>query len=522
MAKNRPKKQVVWKDTFDFKCFPKYEYTRLQKTRLLLFQGRAEKYRALINYADSFEDNSKIALIYMLGYNKGIKKYVEKTEHNVVVLCARIPDEVMAGYDEYWGLMEKLEKVGMAKDGIVSDYYFKNRANVYAYYGEDSDDEIVATYKADQEVLESYPEICRRINACYERYTIIDKLHPEKTISHKDLNKIIKRYFPVGREECGIPQNTKNTASICQKAIEAGAARSDPVEALKIPDDEAHRKLISRNIKRCIMDINTDLRETGKCNIQDVWNKMTRPPYGWQKNDVHSCYCFSYALSEYLDEEYYIYDSVYAFRYKDAVAFLRDGMLLNNSLSRRIDRYGIMLFSNTGWHVMNRLAFIFDVQTCDNLVVMVGELRIKLRGFTRFPVTLIDEYLGRVFCTDDKNLFDVSYLKTLEKHFTWDKCSYIKEKLTTFNDDVVSWIHKHFPNLYDDEILACTTTDSSWLWSVKTFVETLETNNAVPPWTSTYYDLGKENSVTFIKTRFYVQRELENNIQIKPLYLEAG
>lgn len=513
-------KPVEWKDTFEFKCFPQYEYTSLQKSRFILFQCRAKQYRKFINYADRFEDNSKIVLIYMLGYNKNLKSYVEKTKHNVVILCAKIPDDVLAGYDRYWELMEKLKTAGYVHDDVIIQSYYDYRRKVYDYYGVDSDDPFVIKYRQEQEIIESYPEIVKQINACYKRYTIIDKLHPEKTIDHKDINKIIKRYFPFGREECGVPHNTKNTASVIQKAIDAGFARVDPVTALHIPNDEKYIKLVFQNIKRCIMNINVDLRDDDMCDMEDVWESMTHSPYGWQKSDAHACYCFSYALSEFLGDEYYMFDSLMSWRAVDSLRVLCEHLMIANAAIRRRSRFQSILFINTGWHLMNRLACIFDMEPDDNLVEMIQKLREKIRQYTRFPIALLDERLNEILVPESAwALFDPGYIKPLEKYFDWDRCNELKERYQTFNEDTWAWIRNTYRNMYDDEIItACTTTDSGWLWTKEMFVETLTVHNIMPPWTEIYFDYyvdsySRTSNYYALITR--IQREIRQNRQIK-------
>lgn len=199
------KQDVEWKDTFTFKCFPEYEYTRAQDARLILFQGRVEHYRAVINFADKFDDPNMINLVYMIGYDSKMRDYVLKTKNNVVVLCAKIPRETLKAYDDFWEMAKRLCKMGL----MTAD-------------GELVRQDLDACYEEHKLACDDYDDVVKRINKCYERYTIIDKLHPEKTIDHKDLDKIIKRYFPLGREQCKPSETSYGSLTLISKAIECG------------------------------------------------------------------------------------------------------------------------------------------------------------------------------------------------------------------------------------------------------------------------------------------------------------
>ena len=61
-------KKTEYKDTFTFRLFPEYTYTKAQRRRFRLFQGRIEHWRKAINYADSFNNPNRINLLYLIGY----------------------------------------------------------------------------------------------------------------------------------------------------------------------------------------------------------------------------------------------------------------------------------------------------------------------------------------------------------------------------------------------------------------------------------------------------------------------
>ena len=106
-------------------------------------------------------------------------------------------------------MVGRLKNSGIVKeDGSCADWYIENRDESYRYYGKDNlDNEIVRGLREEQQIAEKYESIVPVIRKCFEKYKIIDKIHAPRWVSHDDLDNIIKRYFPFGREQCGITDN---------------------------------------------------------------------------------------------------------------------------------------------------------------------------------------------------------------------------------------------------------------------------------------------------------------------------
>ena len=200
------KKKVEHRDTFDFRLFPEYTYTKVQHKRLRLFQGRIEHWRAAINYADSFEGHNKINILFMLGYDAKMEAYINRTKNNVVILCAKIPKEFLQAYDAYWTLIEKLRNVGYAdKDGNLTPIFYTERKKEAKYRGTGVlSDELYQAHDLEDHIINEYEHVKAEIGNYFANYIVIDKGHSGRRISHENLDWIIKQYFPFGREQCGI------------------------------------------------------------------------------------------------------------------------------------------------------------------------------------------------------------------------------------------------------------------------------------------------------------------------------
>lgn len=472
MARRREKKETVYKDTFDFKLFPEYTYTKLQKKRLILTQGRAEHFRKAINYADALSQPNKISLVYMIGYSDGIQKAVMNTSGNVVVLCAKIPKEILNIHDEYWDMMSGLKKSGIADDnGNLADWYITKRDEFYEYWKthdkEDIDKEFFKSYRKVENITEKYLQAEKEVKKYYKRYTILDKVHPVKTIDHADLDWIIERYFPKGRECCGVEQNISISLPKNQKAYECGLARENCNKLLGIQSDQSTYDICKPNIKRIQMNINTELRNVGYVELPDSINKMKEPPYGWD-SEPHAAYCLGYAMSYYL-EGYYIYDGCSMFKSSDALPSVAIRLL--NGEMKKWQMEHLYLTNENGWRLSNRLAKIFAVNAELTAKDTLVKARIAIENHTRFPIAMIDEGLSNIVrdCEGTK-LISHSGVNDCIHYLDWDRCAKLRDAYQNINSYVYTTLRKEYPAINERDLVASTTQCSGWLWDKNAFL----------------------------------------------------
>lgn len=457
-----------YKDTFTFKLFPEYTYTIAQRKRFRLFQGRVEHWKAAVNYADKFSDQSEINLVYMIGYSKRIRPYVQNTNNNVVVLCADIPKELLKIYDQYWELVSKLCKSGMAtEDGNISDVYIRDRDALLRYYGENADNETVRTYIEERRIISGYEQLRGKIGKYFDRYIIVDKLHPEKTISHNDLDRIIKRYFPRGREQCGVGEKVYKSLKTIDLSVVCGLDGKECDAILQNQTDTPMAKLCETNIKRCMMNINVAFREKGWINLAELFAEMQNPPYGWS-SDAHAAYCFGAAVRR-LGEDLWIYDSCNILQVKECAANVITAIVKGYNLRRRT----FILFNESGWRLSNRFAYIFGIQAKVPFAKMVHDVIRQIRESTRFPVSVIDDKLREVICGGIE-LFTTADIKEFIRYFDWGKCEEIRDKYLTMNEWLPQIIMEKYQNVEDKDLeIRCTTSESGWLWDAEMFWSTV-------------------------------------------------
>lgn len=524
------KKKAEYRDTFDFRLFPEYTYTKVQHKRLRLFQGRIEHWRAAINYADSFEGRNKINILFMLGYDAKMETYINRTKNNVVILCAKIPKEFLQAYDAYWTLIEKLRNVGYAdKDGNLTSVFYTEREKEAKYRGTGVlSDELYQAHDLEDHIINEYEHIKAEIGNYFANYTVIDKGHSGRCISHENLDWIIKQYFPFGREQCGISNQAVISIKRISDALQAGLDRENTPKLLGFPAEADCYTICKQSIRRCQMDLNIGLRNKGSVDLVKLVNRMRNPPYGWDF-EPHAAYCLGYALSEHLDESW-IWDGIACFSSREiAVSVLRN-ILAEHLMRRRSFR----LITETGWRLSNRFAYMFNLNADNyspkdaidekilelhqsglserkiatelgamtNIAIhkrlvkmrtasgeripfcnMAYKICKKVESITRWPIAIIDEHLWSALYGeyDEDNyiiitIFGRDRVRDALSYFTLEKCKELKAKLETINDFVPSLIRNRYGadvNIKEIERV-CTTQSSGWLWESDVFWECVD------------------------------------------------
>ena len=525
------KKSVEYHDTFEFRLFPEYTYTKSQQWRLRLFQGRIEHWRAAVNYADSFADGNRINLLYMLGYHPSMEAYMKKTKGNTVMLCAKIPQEFFEIYDTYWDLVKKYQSIGLADvNGHFLLAYYTEREKEEKYRGTGIlSDDLYRRNDEEKRILEEYARIQKEIGVYFERYIIINKRGQGRTISYKSLDQLIRQYFPRGREQCGISENLyKFIIKKRSDALQAGLNLENVPKLLGLPDGTDCYTVCRRGIRRCQMYLNTAIRSNGVVDLVEVMEHMKAPPYGWD-NEPHAAYCFGYAVSGYLDKTW-IFDGIAFFPARDVIFTVLQNILFGHLGRRR----SFMLVSEDGSCLSSRFAYMFGVETDrmspkDGIDKRILELHLVglserkiaqkigtmtniavhkrldkmrtatletipfcdmarkccqgIRSITRWPVAIVDERLRDTLCGvwDSTNListpvFGKERVREALSYFTPERCREIKRKFDQINSEVPAMIRRKYGANIDVDALQkmCTTTESGWLWDSETFWDCVE------------------------------------------------
>lgn len=520
-TKGRP---IEYRDTFEFRIFPDYTYTATQKLRVRLFQGRIEHWRAAVNYADRFAAPQNINLLYMIGYTPKLKDYLERnTNTNLVVLCAPFTKEDLDIYDNFWNLVKRYKPAGLVdKDGkFSSDFYETGRKNIQHRDSYDLAKEIALEYESHFALIESYEKLKERGIGYFSRMIMVDKLHAERTVSFSDLDKIIKSYFPYGRERIGMSDKAIRSPKKILDALQTGLHRESAAKIFGLPNDTDTYTLCKKEIKRCKMDISVPIRNTGVADLVAIFRKMQAPPYGWD-NDIHTAYCFGYAVSEFLDNAW-IWDTINVFPARETAQSVL-GSIIRMKLGRR---HTFILTTESGKKLSNRFAYLFNIgtmvpkdavderilelsklgfserkiaeqlQTISNVAVHKRLVRMRtsteqnmpfadmtkwickrIEEKTRWPISVIDSRLQQTICgTYDPEhyvstpLLDRASIRDALKYFTEERCREIKAKLERIDTYVPELIRERYGNdvNVDDIYKYCTTECSGWLWEPDIF-----------------------------------------------------
>lgn len=523
-------KKGEYRDTFNFRLFPQYTYTKVQMRRFRLFQGRIEHWKAAINYADSFLEPNRINLLYMLGYVPQMETYIKRTRSNTVVLCAKIPKEFLQIYDTYWELIEKFQNIGYAdQEGNLTAAYHIEREKEENYRGTGVlPDEFYQLRDEEERIINDYERVKSEIGNYFKRYTVIDKAHSGKLISFENLNWIIKQYFPFGREQCGISNQAVISIKGVKDAMQAGLDKENAPKLLGFSADTDCYAVCKQGIRRCQMDLNIALRNKGSVDLVKLVNRMKNPPYGWG-NEPHAAYCLGYALSDHLDETW-IWDNVACFPSQEIAAYILRSIIVGNLMRR----HSFVLITEAGWRLSNRFAYMFgigansytpkdavdekilklyqaglserkiadELESMTNVAVhkrlvkmritpdtkipfcnMASQICTKIEHMTRWPVSVIDERLRDSLCGEWDHehhmsipIFGKEKVREALSYFNPEKCKELKMKLDAINDLVPALIREKYGSDIDISAVKgeCTTSASGWLWDSNMFWECVD------------------------------------------------
>lgn len=475
----------------EFHLFPQYKYTKLQQNRINFSYARVEKYRSAIFAANKDLEPNKIAIVYIAGYDKNIRNWVlKRTTGNVVALCADIPKEQMEIHDAYWNMVNRCVLTGFCdQDGNFNEVWEDHVKKFKDFKDDPREMEDVAK---SLKLIDDYDKLKKDIGKSFKRYIICDKLHPEKTIAPENLNWIVKRYFPRGMEEQGCTDIAVRISKI-KDAVIAGIRREETPKLFGLPPDAVPSECFKTAIKRCLMDMNIALRDVGKVDLEDVFNELQKPPYGWS-TECHAGYCFGYALSNYLNNEYYLFNGVNSFLFDERIAQICVSEVFNaGHTTFRHVKWDTILYHDEAWRLVNRFMLMFDapeIHPFNSLVQqIVHDIQDKRR--IRIPIAIVDDELPKVLREIDgydSKLIDDT--KQMIKHFTLEKCKEIKTNIDNINEFAKAMIQERYPDKSIDmeEIIRfCTSYSSGWLWDAEDFwrhVDMLLNNN----WDMNGYD----------------------------------
>lgn len=101
---------------------------------------------------------------------------------------------------------------------------------------------------------------------------------------------LIRKYFPFGCEQCGVGEKAYSSLKT-NDALSTGLERTDVKRLLDLPGEADCYSACRKGIRRCQMNLNTAIWNTGFVDLVKMMNDMKKPPYGW-KDDPHAVYCF--------------------------------------------------------------------------------------------------------------------------------------------------------------------------------------------------------------------------------------
>jgi len=308
------KQEVEYKETEVFDLFPKFEYTRRQRQRIILFHAYAKNIKKIINYASHFDVPNKICLIYIVGEPKPerIMKALEESgcSSNVCVLTSSFSGEQMDIYDAFQKIRESIGKIcGWDDDKqYFSDSYLAETEKMRnALSMPDTPDWINDIYKNRLDEIETVDkcqkELERIKKECFKVFTCYRVGCLPKQFTHEKLDDLIISVFPCGTEALGINDTASISPALSEKGIlQIKTGKPEKRLGFDIKDNTPLVKAIKKYI-------NKQLDDPGYVNLQELGRFLQQPPYGAMRC-AYTAACLTYALSAYRSRTMLFYDSV--------------------------------------------------------------------------------------------------------------------------------------------------------------------------------------------------------------------
>ena len=484
---SRKRERVVeYKDTFEFRLFPKYNYTPHQQRRFLLFQSPVKSFKKAINYAEHFNEPNRINLVYMIGYSARAEDYVRKTAAgNTIVLFADIPAEDIDLYDQYWSIVALYASSGLvSKDGVWHPTWFDTRKREEKI-GDSVQDKTFLEVRQEHRELDmliaQYDLLKLRMEDYFSDYILVCPDLPEsKRMTHTAaLDWAVKHYFPYGCECMGLSQNIGRLKAV-NDGIKAGLNGENAGKLLGIPSDDCAR-VCAGNIKKFRSLLNAACKADKCCNLCTAYAEMTKPPYGWGE-DAFAGYCFGTAMKDFLGKSW-VFDSCGTFTLTEcAETVIRT--VMRGKRNKRDRDYTLIVDANQ--KLIRRLASAFGVRVSDQDAplqrFLAGTLK-HLEGVTRIPVAITDgklyEVIDAMYRLD--NHFKVSYgfpkavTDGFLEYFTEERCREIRQKIKHIDEELDKFLTKNGITIGREEVLKyCTTSASCWCWSADFFLRAIK------------------------------------------------
>jgi len=314
-------KGAQYKETSVFEIFPKFEYTRFQRSRVVLFHAYAANYRKIIRYASNFDVPNKICLIYLVGGVKpeSIAKELQNSgcSDRICVLTSPFPKDGLLLYKQFDEMRRQAINSGMWNkdtDDFTPMWYeeYKKEKTIGLKINRELYTELVSERDEKLELLHQYRRLKKRAKNTYFKKFIcyrIGKL--PKPFFADSLDKLIVRIFPYGVEASGINHYAGLSPASVEPVVNA------------IYADTWEKKFgfeLDKNnptVRAACRFINKQLELVGYCDLDKLSELLRSPPYGLSWNG-YSAACIVYALKQYENRIMLYYDGVCTFKVKDS------------------------------------------------------------------------------------------------------------------------------------------------------------------------------------------------------------
>lgn len=405
MVLAKPAKKVEYKETSVFELFPVFEYTRRQRSRIILHHCYAKNIVKTIRYAANFDVPNKLSLIWCVGQppEERIGRALADADAstNVCVLTSEWRDDWQRIYEQYDNLRKHCIGAGTwDKEHDMPNEHLYHHLKACLHWDEiDGTDTHRREYESTITTIHDYQALkCRCGKTIFKRFTCYRRgLLPKPFTYDRDrLNALICKVFSSGTEAIGISDNAAITPAGILRGINAVNCNDQKkLDTLQINDHnpavQAIRKLLNKKF-----------RDQAPCSLAELKHIMTSPPLGLLPCE-YSAACFAYALKHYSDRRLLFWDTLTTWdcwRDGDLVSAMMNYLfpLGTSRYNNRRTAKDCYLFIESKPHkqIKKLIHEIFEIPMMVPSIMMFQRFRRQLENEHRLPLASIDNRLYRI------------------------------------------------------------------------------------------------------------------------------
>lgn len=468
---------IEYRETVVFDLFPQYEYTRIQRKRLVLFHCYAKNIRKTIRYAAHFDAPNRICLVYVVGQPKEdlIRRLLEETgcSDRVCVLTSPFPDFGLSVWEAYDTLRRRLSVMGHwdreneRPNQKYEEEYEKNRRMHRKYPDNTVILQFIQQFQSDSEVIHQYRRLQKASrNTYFKNWRLIRRGCLTKPFTHARLDELIERIYPIGVEA----KHGNDYVSLSPAAIQPSIQwAADGTPNRKLGLDES---MIAPAAKSVAGFITKQIEDKGYVNLSELARFCQSPPMGLDYNGF-SAAVIRRAVERFRNRSLFYYDSVCSHPFWESPDVVFQWVFSPLMERNRVRHHTACLYLESAPHkrVKQFMEKLWGIKIEMPGDLMGFHLSRRLTRDHRVPLAYVDPRLLRL------TLWNVKWYDRAD-------VEQLADEVTQHGDEIMTAYRRYKAENSNvpDAAMSLLRADYSWVWDAEEYKRILRTTARFGPW----------------------------------------